>query len=448
MASHLSTVRILIDYAEAQGAKVERDQEKQVQQQSPQHLQRLHQQHRPRQKQKHGALATASNEWWKMSTAAIKAERAKLGGLDISSDDDRALRYAAQGGDTAMVKLLLEYGANVHSAHDHALLVACKRGHTETVRALIQAGADFDLDGLPLRYATEQGHLDIVRLLCESGAGTHWGGCIALRGAAQRGQAQIIATLLDHGADVNIHEGMPLQLACQHGHEEAVKVLLEYGADHRLEEGAAYRYALERDHERIMSMLIDAETRMRAKEQQEEEEEAAFADQGEESLDDDDDDFIAISKDLRHPPAYLAMPQSTSSTPSSSSSSSSPSSPWPGRGFSLRPSIASHTQHTRAISLSSLHGHPASAPRSPISSTVAASPYQTHYQHRPMRTSSHQPRQVSGTTSALHRGHKRFYSQISSSLAIVDLLRTGSLCGLVALDDEIRSRQRNDHQRL
>lgn len=50
--------------------------------------------------------------------------------------------------------------------------------------------------------------------------------------------------------------------------------------------------------------------------------------------------------------------------------------------------------------------------------------------------------------SGLPRGHKRFYSQISSPLSFADLFRSGSVCGLVALDDEIRSRARSESNRL
>jgi ankyrin repeat protein len=48
----------------------------------------------------------------------------------------------------------------------------------------------------------------------------------------------------------------------------------------------------------------------------------------------------------------------------------------------------------------------------------------------------------------MSRGQKRIFSQMSNPLSVSDLFRTGSVCGLVALDDEIRSMQTRERNRL
>ena len=198
-----------------------------------------------------------------------------------------------------------------------------------------------------------------------------------------------MAILLDYGANVNIHEGTPLQVACQHGHEAAVRVLLRYGANHRLDDGAAYKLALEANNENIKVLLIQAETKMRAKEHE-------------------------LERIYRQQGAYMMAPSSHSRT------------------MSDIPVPAFAQQQQGHHNFGSFQGSSPSGWGSGSGST-----------------SSHSGIPGAGsTTEAMTRGHKRFYSQMSNALTVADLFRPGSICGLVALDDEIRSRQRSESNRL
>ncbi|KAF9931581.1 hypothetical protein BGZ67_005248 [Mortierella alpina] len=311
-----------------------------------------------------------------------RAKRVLAGGLHIQKDADKALRYAVRGNDVDMVRLLMDYDADVHAFNEEAILVAAQKGHVEVLKVLIQAGADIETKaGAPLRQATEGRHTEAVRALCESGADTMWGGCSALRTAAAQGFEDIIAILLDHGANVNIHEGTPLQLACQHGHEAAVRVLLRYGANHRLDDGAAYKQALEGNHESTQALLIQAETTMRAKERE-------------------------LERIMRQQGA-LRMQQPT---------------PW-------------YPSHTRTLSEAQASSALYPAARTAGSGDVNSPP-------------GGGSGGIFGGIDSLSRGHKRYYSQISNPLSVADLFRSGAVCGLVALDDEIRSRQRSESNRL
>jgi len=312
-----------------------------------------------------------------------RAKRVLAGGLYIQKDANKALRYAVRGNDVEMVRLLMDYDADVHAFNEEAILVAAQKGHVEVLKALIQAGADIETKaGAPLRQATEGRHTEAVRALCESGADTMWGGCSALRMAAAQGFEDIIAILLDHGANVNIHEGTPLQLACQHGHEAAVRVLLKYGANHRLDDGAAYKLALEGNHEGTQALLIQAETAMRAKERE-------------------------LERIMRQQ-GGLRTQQST---------------PW-------------YSSHSRTLSDAQ-----ASSALYPVARTAGSGDVNSP-------TGVGGAGGMFGGIDGLSRGHKRYYSQISNPLSVADLFRSGAVCGLVALDDEIRSRQRSESNRL
>lgn len=191
-----------------------------------------------------------------------------------------------------------------------------------------------------------------------------------------------------------------------------MRVLLRYGANHRLDDGAAYKLALEAaNNETIEALLIQAETAMRAKER---ELERILQQQG---------------------PMWLAQ---QTWYPSHHA-----------RTFS-EPQNLQQYHHVSAASLASL------------ATTLATSPLMVtgnggvFIPHQP-------PPGVSGTAGVggvmggggggvghefLSRGHKRYYSQMLNPLSVADLFRSGSVCGLVALDDEIRARQRSESNRL
>ncbi|KAF9205732.1 hypothetical protein BGZ49_003573 [Haplosporangium sp. Z 27] len=319
--SHCSTVKALFDYAEAKGEKLEQ----------------------------------GSTSFQSVVPSTKRAKRILAAGLSIQKDADKALRYAVRGNDVEIVKLLIDYEADVHAFNEEAIMVAAHKGHVEILKLLIQAGADFETKaGAPLRQAAEGGHTEAVRVLCENGADTMWGGCSALRTAASQ--------------------------ACQHGHEAAVRVLLRYGANHRLDDGAAYKLALEGNHESIKALLVQAETTMRAKERE----------------------FDRILQ--QQGPMMMA-------------------------------------QHQQFLQQTWYSTHPKM-----LENRIGASAYTTNSSF--VSSASPAGGFFSGTLDGMSRGHKRFYSQMSNPLSVADLFRSGSICGLVALDDEIRSRQRSESNRL
>jgi hypothetical protein len=145
--------------------------------------------------------------------------------LSPTSDKKSAIenRVNAQGG---------EYG--------NALQAASIGGHEAVVRLLLDKGADVNAQGgeygNALQAASVEGREVVVRLLLDKGAdvnaqGGEYGN--ALQAASSQGHEAVVKLLLHKDADVNVQGGFygnALQAASFGGHEQAVRMLLNAGA--------------------------------------------------------------------------------------------------------------------------------------------------------------------------------------------------------------------------
>ena len=153
------------------------------------------------------------------------------------------LYWAAREGHEAVVKALIEAGADVNKAKNDGetpLYMAASNGHEAVVKALIEAGADVnkaDDDGwTPLYMAAANGHEAVVKALIEAGADVNkarddGGRRCTLPLQRPRGGGQGA----DRGRRGRQQGGQrrqtPLYMAAQEGHEAVVKALIEAGAD-------------------------------------------------------------------------------------------------------------------------------------------------------------------------------------------------------------------------
>ena len=192
---------------------------------------------------------------------------------------------AAEAGDTAAVRRLLDQGAEIDARDDRgrtAVMAATHGNQVETVRALIGAGADVDirdnrLDN-PFLYAGAEGLLEILRLAIDAGADTRltnrFGGT-ALIPAADRGHVEIAEELLTR-TDVDVNHVNNLgwtalleAIVLSDGgpdHQRIVQLLVDHAADVRIadEEGVTpLQHARDRGFREIERILLEAEARPR-----------------------------------------------------------------------------------------------------------------------------------------------------------------------------------------
>lgn len=152
------------------------------------------------------------------------------------------LSIVADRGDTGLVKLIIEKGAdiNVQDKYGHtALFDAAEEGHLDVVKMLLDAGAKIDLCGnsgtRPMHRAAMCSHFEVVQLLLDRGADVNLAtvdGYNPLHGATISGHKEIIKLLLKSGADqsMSINGITPLMIAQYCGHEDVIDILKQYGA--------------------------------------------------------------------------------------------------------------------------------------------------------------------------------------------------------------------------
>jgi ankyrin repeat protein len=194
------------------------------------------------------------------------------------------LQRAAQNGHAAVVKLLLEKGAELESKDKWysykrtALSCAAENGHAAVVKLLLEEGAELELKDnkwrTPLSWAAENGHAAVVKLLLEKGAELKlkdYEGWTPLLWAARNGHAAVIKLLLEKGAELesdDYEKRTPLLWAAENGHAAAVKLLLEEGAELEskdYEERTPLLWAAENGHAAVVKLLLDKGAELESK---------------------------------------------------------------------------------------------------------------------------------------------------------------------------------------
>ncbi|RYP73656.1 hypothetical protein DL771_003544 [Monosporascus sp. 5C6A] len=183
------------------------------------------------------------------------------------------LLWAAENGRLAVLKLLLEKGAQIEVRDEDGktpLILATEQGHEAIARLLIENGAQIearDPDGdTPLGYVTWYGYEAMTKLLIEKGAqieakGTN--GKTPLIFATEQGHEAIARLLIENGAQIEAtdkHGSTPLDFAIGNKSEALVKLLIEKGAqiERRHEDGKTpLIYATTLGHEAIVRLLIE-----------------------------------------------------------------------------------------------------------------------------------------------------------------------------------------------
>jgi len=181
------------------------------------------------------------------------------------------LRVACENGNEAIVKYLIERGANINSKFvtyndpecinsmkvETPLSIACRKRNGSLVKYLVEQGADVNIEineknynhhyiNTPLSIACcySNGTLSIVKYLVEHGADVNAKGryeifkysqhlSTPLNIACDSNDYSLVKYLVEHGADVNSKDKNttpPLSIACANGNELIKNYLIENGA--------------------------------------------------------------------------------------------------------------------------------------------------------------------------------------------------------------------------
>ncbi|KAJ0408083.1 hypothetical protein ATCC90586_006054 [Pythium insidiosum] len=218
---------------------------------------------------------------WKGDVAAVR--RAVAMGADVNyrpsdsrrlrpseppPDDDDApvLHRAAASADAAIVRVLLELGANAHATDLRGrtpLHWAAREGNAGVVRLLVERGLAVDArDGgrqTPLSAAAEAGHVEVMRELVDLGADVDaraLNDSTPLHAAAICGRLNAVTFLLSAGATLLARTAATLHRAASGGHVQVIALLVEKGMSVEDKDGGgatAFSYAFSmRDASKVL----------------------------------------------------------------------------------------------------------------------------------------------------------------------------------------------------
>ena len=153
-----------------------------------------------------------------------------------------SLHIAAANGETSLVNVLLDRGANIKAMTDErwaALHRAANGGHVEVVKVLLDRGAAIDAmtdeKWTALHQAANGGHVEVVKVLLDRGAAIDamtdckW---TALHQAANGGHVEVVKVLLGRGAAIDAmtdQKRTALHWAARLNYVKVAKVLLDRG---------------------------------------------------------------------------------------------------------------------------------------------------------------------------------------------------------------------------
>jgi ankyrin repeat protein len=222
--------------------------------------------------------AQKTGVWWPLLCASrhghveVVQLLIKLGANVNLDHSETALGIACKHKQLAVVKILLEHGADADRAR--ALWWSSRTGFEEGVQVLLDAGVNVNYDDghngsaleaaitAPLASPTHGTISRIVRVLLDAGAEVNYTGVYnrsVLQQATHVGSKEIVQMLLAAGADLRQGDGSEsaLQIALSKGDKEMVQIFLNAGACSD-DTGDGLQMASSRGYVEVVQMMLDA----------------------------------------------------------------------------------------------------------------------------------------------------------------------------------------------
>ena len=128
-----------------------------------------------------------------------------MSSIDTIKNND-AVKFASCCGHLEVVKILIQYGANIHVDDDYAIQLALYNEHIEVVKLLIECRANVHANNdHVIKLASHIGNFDLAILLINNGGDIHNDNDCAIRIASYCGHVKVVKLLIEYGA--NIHAG-------------------------------------------------------------------------------------------------------------------------------------------------------------------------------------------------------------------------------------------------
>lgn len=187
-------------------------------------------------------------EKWLVETAPLSLE-----------EKSTLLVKAAKEGETWQVERLLEMNADPSCQNHRALMEAASEGHLAATSVLLRHAQTQEAKNDALVEAVAKGNAAVVKLVLNSGANPAHDDSVVMFFAAQKNSPEIADMLLKAGADVNAHKGALMCIALAHGHDKVAAVFLRNGADPNIHyrDKDAFDWAAELGHVEFSRALRD-----------------------------------------------------------------------------------------------------------------------------------------------------------------------------------------------
>lgn len=127
------------------------------------------------------------------------------------------------------IKILDDYGVNLHIYNDHILITAVQKNLEIVVEYLLKKGCDVNAqNGISLRYSLWYNLFEIIELLLKSGANTYYLQPDDLVDIINGKYYNIIELLIKYGLDVSIFNGYFSKISGSDAHK-TIKLLIDSG---------------------------------------------------------------------------------------------------------------------------------------------------------------------------------------------------------------------------